>query len=88
MALVLNAATKKALKASASPKVTLRDILLSSKTAMELAEIVADYYFEKDAAVAPKVKISKEQFEQFFAVEGDKPKSNRGRKPKAEKPAE
>ena len=79
MALKLNPATKKALAKELNPKGYLRDFLLSSKTATELAELVADYYIA-EASEAPKVVITKEQLDKFFEVAAPKVKKARAKK--------
>lgn len=81
MALELNAATRKALKAAADKEGYLKDYLVKNKTAVELASVIVDCFFA-DEAEAPKVKITKAQLEKFFTVE--EAKAKRGRKAKAE----
>ena len=65
MALKLNPSTKKALKEATDKKEFLKAYLIKNYTVETMTEIISSYYLDETANV-PKVKISKEQLEQFF----------------------
>ena len=63
--LKLNPSTKKALKEALDKKEFLKAYLIKNYTVETMTEIISSYYLDETANV-PKVKISKEQLEQFF----------------------
>ena len=65
--LKLNPTTKKGLKESADKTEFLKAYLIKNYTVETMTEIIASYYLDEKANVG-KVKISKEQIEQFFEV--------------------
>ena len=65
MALKLNPSTKKALKEAPDKKEFLKAYLIKNYTVETMTEIISSYYLDETANV-PKVKITKEQLEQFF----------------------
>lgn len=67
MALKLNPSTKKALKESEDKTGFLKAYLIKNYTVETMTDIIASYYLDETANV-PKVKISKEQMEQFFEI--------------------
>ena len=65
--LKLNPSTKKALKEATDQTEFLKAYLIKNYTVETMTEIIASYYLDEKANVA-KVKITKEQIEQFFEV--------------------
>ena len=65
--LVLNPKTKKALKEAEDKTGFLKGYLIKNYTVETMTEIIASYYLDESSNVG-KVKISKEQMEQFFEV--------------------
>lgn len=65
--LKLNPATKKALKEAPNKAEFLKAYLIKNYTVGDMTDIIASYYLDETANVA-KVKVSKEQLEQFFEV--------------------
>lgn len=65
--LVLNPKTKKTLKEADDKAGFLKGYLIKNYTVETMTDIIASYYLDEAANVA-KVKISKEQMEQFFEV--------------------
>ena len=65
--LKLNPATKKALKEATDKSEFLKAYLTKNYTVDAMTDIIASYYLDESANVA-KVKISKDQLEQFFEV--------------------
>ena len=65
--LVLNPKTKKTLKESDDKTGFLKGYLIKNYTVEAMTDIIASYYLDEAANVS-KVKISKEQLEQFFEV--------------------
>lgn len=65
MALKLNPSTKKALKEAPNKTEFLKAYLTKNYTVDNMTDIIASYYLDETANV-PKVKITKEQLEQFF----------------------
>ena len=65
--LKLNPATKKALKEATDKSEFLKGYLTKNYTVDAMTDIIASYYLDESANVA-KVKISKDQLEQFFEV--------------------
>ena len=65
--LVLNPKTKKGLKEAADKTEFLKAYLFKNYTVETMTEIIASYYLDESSNVG-KVKISKDQLEQFFEV--------------------
>ena len=65
--LKLNPSTKKALKESTNQTEFLKAYLTKNYTVDAMTDIIASYYLDETANVS-KIKISKEQMEQFFEV--------------------
>lgn len=65
--LVLNPKTKKSLKEAPDKTEFLKGYLIKNYTVETMTEIIASYYLDESSNVG-KVKISKEQLEQFFEV--------------------
>lgn len=65
--LVLNPKTKKTLKESDDKTAFLKAYLTKNYTVDAMTDIIASYYLDESANVS-KVKISKDQLEQFFEV--------------------
>ena len=65
--LLLNPATKKALKASDDKAAFIRDYLLKNYTVVQMTDIISSYYLDETSNV-PRVKISKKQLDEFFNV--------------------
>lgn len=65
--LKLNPSTKKALKEATDKAEFLKAYLIKNYTVETMTEIIASYYLDEKANIS-KVKITKEQIEQFFEV--------------------
>lgn len=65
--LVLNPKTKKTLKEAEDKTGFLKEYLIKNYTVETMTDIIASYYLDTTANVS-KVKITKEQLEQFFEV--------------------
>ena len=65
--LILNPATKKALKSADDKAAFIRDYLMKNYTVITMTDIIASYYLDETANV-PKVKITKNQISEFFSI--------------------
>lgn len=65
--LKLNPATKKALKETEDKNGFLKAYLTKNYTVDAMTDIIASYYLDESANVS-KIKITKEQMEQFFEI--------------------
>lgn len=65
--LKLNPSTKKALKEATDKTEFLKAYLIKNYTVETMTEIIASYYLDEKANIS-KVKITKDQVEQFFEV--------------------
>ena len=63
--LKLNPSTKKALKEATDKAEFLKSYIIKNYTVETMTDIISSYYLD-EAANVPKVKITKEQMEQFF----------------------
>ena len=63
--LILNPATKKALKEAPDKTQFIRDYLIKNYTVSTMIDIIADYYLDESKNV-PKIKLTPEQLEKFF----------------------
>lgn len=63
--LKLNPSTKKALKEATNKAEFLKAYIIKNYTVETMTDIISSYYLD-EAANVPKIKITKEQMEQFF----------------------
>lgn len=65
--LALNPKTKKSLKEAEDKKGFLKAYLTKNYTVDTMTDIIASYYLDETANVS-KIKLTKEQMEQFFEI--------------------
>ena len=65
--LILNPATKKALKTAPDKAEFLKTYLFKNYTVETMTDIIASYYLDETSNV-PKIKITEKQIKEFFVI--------------------